>query len=423
MTVMPTNYIKMKPKKHDGNPFLVPLIIVGILFFLLGFSLGINGLLIPFLKKAFSLSNTESYLVLTAAYSAFVVFSYPSGALIQRTGYRRGIVLSFILFAVGLYLFVPSADMESFPLFLLATFICGTGNTIMQAAINPYITILGPIESAAKRLCIMTVFNRSGWVIAPIFLSIFIDITQVNVQLGDLFLPFYILVGIFILLGIFTWFAPLPEVNAVGEEEKDDSAESAKVRAFVASKKSVFGFPHLMLGVVALFFDAGIGALAYISPVDFAQTLGLSNPERYMIYPVVATATGAILGILLIPRYMSQLTGLRIGAVSALFFSLLLPVLPAHTAIYIFPPLCLSLSLNWNVVWPLAISHLGKYTKIGSSILVSSIVGGAVLPLIFGYLKDVTGNHQQAYWLFFPSILFIAYYAFKGYRAGKDKFE
>ena len=407
--------------KREQNPFLIPLAIVGTLFFLLGFSLGINGLLIPFLKKAFSLSHAESYLVLTATFSAFVVFGYPAGVLIQRMGYRRGIVLSFIFFALGLYLFVPSARLESFPLFLLASFICGTGNTLLQAAINPYITILGPVESAAKRMCIMTICNRSGWAVAPVFLAIFIDITQMSVQLSDLFLPFYIIAGIFILLGIFTWFAPLPEINAVGEDEKDVSAESAQVREFVASKKSVFRFPHLLLGVIALFFYVGIDTLVLVTPVDFAETIGLHNPEHYTLYSVVAISTGCILGILLIPRYMSQLTGLRIGTIAGLVFSMLIPLLPAKIAIYVVPMIGFSTCLVWGAVWPLAISNLGKYTKIGSSILVSAIVGGAVLPLIFGYLKDLTGNMQQAYWLFFPSILFIVFYAFTGYRLGIKK--
>jgi len=404
--------------KHNRNRFLIPLAIVGLLFFMLGFALGINGLLIPFLKKAFSLSHAESYLVLTATFSAFVVFGYPSGLLIQKIGYRRGIVLSFILFAIGLYLFVPSAGLESFPLFLLASFISGTGNTLLQAAINPYITILGPIESAAKRMCIMTIFNRSGWAVAPIFLAIFINITQITVQLNDLFLPFYIIVGIFVLLGIFTWFAPLPEIKAVGEDDKDASAESTKIREFAESKKSVFQFPHLLLGVVALFFYVGIDIMVLVTPVDWAETIGLHNPERYTLYSVVAISTGCVLGILLIPRYMSQLTGLRIGSIIALIFSIFIPLLSGKIAIYIVPVIGFSTCLVWGAVWPLAISNLGKYTKIGSSILVSSCIGGAVLPLIFGFLKDVTGNIQQAYWLFFPSILLIVFYAFVGYRVG-----
>jgi fucose permease len=308
--------------------------------------------------------------------------------------------------------------LESFPLFLLASFICGTGNTLLQAAINPYITILGPIESAAKRMCIMTICNRAGWAVAPIFLALFIDVAQMNVQLNDLFLPFYIITGIFILLGIFTWFTPLPEVKAVGEDEKDAAVESTKVREFVASKKSVFGFPHLLLGVVALFFYVGIDTLVLVTPVDFAETIGLSNPERYTLFSVAAISAGCILGILLIPRYMSQLTGLRTGSVIALFFSVFIPLLPAEIAIFVVPVIGFSTCLVWGAVWPLAISNLGKYTKIGSSVLVSAIVGGAILPLVFGYLKDVTGNIQQAYWLFFPSILFILFYAFWGYKTG-----
>ena len=403
-------------QKH--YPFLIPLAIVGVLFFSLGFSLGINGLLIPFLKKAFSLSHAESYLVLTATFSAFVIFGYPAGLLIQKTGYRRGIVLSFALFAVGLYLFVPSAGSESIFLFLLASFICGTGNTLLQAVINPYITILGPIESAAKRMCIMTICNRSGWAVAPIFLAIFIDITQINVQLNDLFLPFYIISGTFVLLGVFTWFAPLPEIKAAGEDEKDASEESARVREFVASKKSVFQFQHLLLGVVTLFFYVGIDTLVLVTPVDFAETIGLHNPERYTLYSVIAISAGCLLGILLVPRYMSQLTGLRIGSAAGLFFSICIPLLPAKIAIYMVPVIGFSTCLVWGAVWPLAISNLGKFTKIGSSILVSAIVGGAILPLVFGYLKDLTGNIQQAFWLFFPSILFIVFYAFIGYRLG-----
>jgi fucose permease len=400
------------------NPFLIPLVIVGVLFFMLGFSLGINGLLIPFLKKAFSLSSAESYLVLTATFSAFVVFGYPSGLLIQRIGYRRGIVVSFILFAVGLYLFVPSANFESFPLFLLASFISGTGNTLLQAAINPYITILGPIESAAKRMCLMTICNRSGWAVAPIFLAIFLDITQINVQLTDLILPFYIVVGIFVLLGAFTWFAPLPEIKAAGEDEMDNSEESASIKAFVNMKKSIWQFPHLLLGVVTLFFYVGIDTLALVSPVDFAQLLGLSHPERFTLNSVIGISAGCVLGVILVPRYMSQLMGLRIGSLAGLLISVLIPLLPATMAIYLIPLIGFSTCLVWGAVWPLAISYLGKYTKAGSSLLVTAIVGGAVLPLIFGYLKDLLGNIQQAYWLFFPSILFIVFYAFKGYRIG-----
>jgi glucose/galactose transporter len=403
------------------NNYIVPLSIVGLLFFLLGFALGINGLLIPFLQKAFSLTNAQAYLVLTATYGAFVIFGYPSGLIIQKTGYRKGIVLSFVLFAIGLYLFVPSAKTESFAVFLLASFLSGMANTLLQAAVNPYITILGPIESAAQRMCIMTICNRGGWAIAPIFLAAFINIAGVSVELSEVYLPFYIIAAVFVVLGIFTAFAPLPEISAAGEDDNTQTEESEAVRRFVETKRSVWQFPHLLLGAVALFFYVGVDTLALVSPVDFAQSIGLEHPERYTSYTVAAISIGCILGIILVPKYLSQINGLRIGSILGIILSLLIVVTPPQVAIYLVSATSFSTALVWGAVWPLAISYLGKYTKRGSALLVSSSVGGAVLPLVFGGLKDCFGNIQQSYWLFVPSILFIAYYAFKGYKAGLGK--
>jgi fucose permease len=405
----------MKAQKKN---FLILIAIVGVLFFTFGFALGINGMMIPFLKKAFSLNNTQSYMVLTATFSAFVVFGYPCGLLIRKVGYRKSIVLSFALFAIGICLFVPSAKWANFTLFLVASFLCGTANTLLQAAVNPYITILGPIESAARRMCVMTICNRAGWAVAPLFLALFIDITLPQVQLSSLYLPFYIITGIFTVLGIFTLFAPLSEIQAIGEDEESDTEESEEVLRFVETKRSVFGFPHLLLGVLALFFFVGVDTLALVSPVDFAESLGLPHPERYTIYTVIAISAGCILGVILVPKYMSQINGLRIGSVLGVFLSVLIVFVPPKIAIYLVSLVSFSLALVWGAVWLLAISYLGKYTKIGSSILVSAIVGGAILPLLFGGLKDFFGNIQQAYWLFLPSILFIVFYAFKGHRIG-----
>jgi len=384
----------------------------------LGFALGINGLLIPFLQKAFSLTNAQSYLVLTATYGAFVVFGYPSGLIIKRVGYRQGIVISFILFAVGLYLFVPSARFESFGLFLVASFLSGMANTLLQAAINPYITILGPIEAAAQRMCIMTICNRAGWAVSPVFLALFINIAGIDVQLSSLFTPFYIIVAVFVALGIFTAFAPLPEISAAGEDEASQTTEAEEVRRFVETKTSVWQFPHLLLGIVALFFYVGIDTLALVSPVDFANSIGLPHPERYTSITVGAISIGCVLGIVLVPRYISQLKGLQIGSLLALAVSFLIALTPPLVAVYLVSLMSFSLCLVWGAVWPLAIANLGKFTKTGSALLVSSCVGGAILPLIFGWFKDLFGDIQQAYWLFVPCVLFIVYYAFRGYRVG-----
>lgn len=403
--------------RQISSNYTVPLIFVGMLFLLLGFSLGINGLLIPYLQKALSLSNANSYLVLTATFSAFVLLGYPSGLLIKRLGYQKGIVISFVVFAIGLSLFVPSAKYGSLPLFLLASFISGAANTLLQAAVNPYITILGPVDSAARRMSMMVICNRAGWAVAPIFLALFLDLTQIDIQLSDMYLPFYIIVGIFVLLGIVTTYAPLPEIKAEGEDsDMGNFAETGN-----SSKKYIWQFPHLLLGTVTLFFYVGVDTLALVSPVDFANTIGMDNPERYTMHTVVATAIGCILGIVLIPKYISQLTALRIGTVAGLVISVFIVFAPPSIAVYLVSLVSFAISLVWGAVWPLAMANLGRFTKTGASILVSAIVGGAILPLCFGWLKDILNDVQQAYWLFIPALSFMVFYAFAGYRIGFSK--
>lgn len=405
-----------KPKLSSG--YFLPLVFVSVMFFCIGFSLGINGLLIPYLKKAFSLSSADSYLVIAAAFSAFVVFGYPAGLLIQKVGYKRGMSLSFVIFSIGLALFIPSARLESFPLFLLASFVSGAGNTLLQAAVNPYVTICGPMESAARRISIMTIINRSGWAIAPIFLAMFLDISQVTVSLQDMLMPFYIIVGVFMMLGVLAWFAPLPEIKAKGEENGQETEESADLIAFVASKKSILQFPHLLLGVLTLFFYVGLDTLIFVTPVDFASTLGLANPQVYTMHTVYAISVGCILGILLIPKIISQTTALKVCAILGCVTSLLIVLMPPQISLHLVSLLGFSSSMVWPAVWPLAISYLGKYTKVGSSLLVIAVVGGAIIPLLFGWLKDLTSNIQQAYWILLPSFLIITFYAFKGHKIG-----
>jgi MFS transporter, FHS family, L-fucose permease len=398
--------------------YMIPLIFVGMFFLLLGFSLGINGLLIPYLKKALSLSNADSYLVLTASFSAFVVLGYPSGLVIKRVGYKKSIIISFAVFALGLYLFIPSAKQESLILFLVSSFVCGSANTLLQTAINPYITILGPIDSAAKRLNIMVICNRAGWALAPIFLALFLDLSQTNIKLSDMYLPFYMIVGVFVLLGFATFFAPLPEIKAEGEDDENESDKTDNQGIITASKKNIWQFPHLLLGVVTLFFFVGVDTITLVSPVDFAYTLGMDHPEQYTMHTVIATSLGCILGIIFIPRYISQLLALQIGALSGLVIAILIVLLPPGIAIHLVSLIGFSISIVWGAVWPLAISHLGRFTKTGASFLVMAIVGGAILPLCFGWFKDALGDIQQAYWIFVPALLFIVFYALKGYQIG-----
>ena len=202
---------------------VIPLMIIGAIFFVIGFGIGISGFLVPALRSVFNLTTGQSYLVTTAIFSAFVIFGRPAGWVIKKIGYRRSMVLSFLTMALGMWMFVPSSNWVSFPLFLIALFVGGIGNTLLQASVNPYITILGPEDTAAVRISLMGILNKLAWWVAPVFLGLFIDLT--NVQVNDIVLPFYIVTGIMILLGIFIYYAPLPEVKAPGEDEEERDPE------------------------------------------------------------------------------------------------------------------------------------------------------------------------------------------------------
>ena len=392
---------------------LFPLVIVGTMFFAIGFALGINSYLIPLLNKALQISSGQSYLVITATFSAFLIFGYPASLLIGKIGYKRTMALSFLMFAFGFYLYIPSAKLGSLPLFLFASFISGMGNAFLQASVNPYITILGPIESAAKRMSIMGIANKLAWPISPLFLSLVISKSVKDVQLTDINLPFYIIIGVFILLGILAFLSPLPEVKAAGEE-----GGIAEDCPYAANKKSIWEFPHLILGGVTLFLYVGVETVSLGTLVDYATSINLPNPDLYAWIAPIGMVIGYICGVIFIPKYLSQAKALLICAIIAIIGSLMVVMVTESVSIWFISLMALGCSLMWPALWPLAIADLGRFTKAGSSLLVIAIVGGAVIPTIYGFLKDAFGA-QNAYWIALPCFLFILYYAISGHKIRK----
>nr|MBD3621035.1 glucose/galactose MFS transporter [Sunxiuqinia sp.] len=385
------------------------------MFFAIGLALGINSYLVPLLNKALQISSGQSYLVIAATFSAFLIFSYPASMVIKRIGYKNTMALSFLMFALGFYLFIPSAELESLPLFLLASFISGMGNAFLQASVNPYITILGPMESAAKRMSIMGIANKLAWPISPVFLALVINKSVDDVRLTDINLPFYIIIGIFILLGVLAYFSGLPEVKAAGEDS--DNVEDAP---YAANKTSIFQFPHLILGSITLFLYVGAETISLGTLVDYAVSLNLPNADLYAWIAPIGMTLGYICGVILIPKYLSQSKALLISALVALAGSLLVVFTPAVISIWFVFLMALGCSLMWPALWPLAMADLGKFTKAGSSLLVTAIVGGAVIPTIYGFLKDAIGA-QNAYWVAVPCFLFILYYALSGHKIRTSK--
>jgi fucose permease len=237
--------------KKNGNTLVVPLLIIGILFFVIGFGVGISGFLTPFLKDALQLSTSQSYFVTVAIFSAFVIFGSLAGWVIKKIGYKKSIIVSLLIMAVGMALFVPSANMASFPVFLLALFVGGIGNTLLQAAVNPYVTIIAPYESAAMRLSLMGIMNKLAWWLGPVFLGLFLDLK--NVVLSEVSLPFYIVTAILVVLSAFLYYAPLLEVKAAGEDESviDEANSYSKDKKDCVSNASFitwsFGLVFFML--------------------------------------------------------------------------------------------------------------------------------------------------------------------------------
>ena len=405
---------------NTSNNYVIPLAIIGILFFVIGFGVGISGILIPFLQNAFSLTTSQSYLVTAAIFSAFVIFGAPSGLLVKKVGYKRTMLIAFFVMAAGMVLFVPSAHYKSFPFFLIALFVGGVGNTILQAAVNPYVTIIGPPQSAAMRICLMGIMNKAAWWIGPLFLGMFLDIH--NAKLDDVTLPFYLVAFILVALGIFIYFAPLPEVKASGEDEENDNS----VESITGNKTSILQFPHLLLGVLALFVYVGVETLPMASMLDFARSVyPQSDLTGYAKFVPIGLVIGYITGILTIPKILSQTLALKLVTILGLIFSIMLITLPGSIGIYSLGLIGFANSLIWPSIWPLAMADLGKFTKTGASLLVTGIVGGGVIPLVFGVLADSfrctntlssTQNFQYAYWIFIPCYLYLIYYAFAGHK-------
>jgi glucose/galactose transporter WARNING len=408
--------------------------IIGVLFFIFGFVTWLNSTLIPFLKLACELeSDTQAFFVTFAFYMAYFFLSIPSSYILSRTGFKRGMALGLGIMALGSLIFIPAANTRSFGLFLGGLFVQGTGLSILQTASNPYISILGPIESAAKRISIMGVCNKIAGMLAPIVLGVLVlkdaegtknqldavaDLVHRNQILDELaskiIMPYVVMAVILVLLAVMIWRSALPEIE---QEEEESTAKT--------DKTSVFQFPHLVLGMLCLFLYVGVEVMAGDAIGTYGQTIGLSldTTKYFTTFTLFAMLVGYLVGILAIPKYISQQKALAVSAVLGAVFSLGAFMSSGYTAIVFIALLGLANALMWPAIFPLAIDGLGRFTKIGSALLVMGIAGGAALPLIYTLLKDhhVFSNQLSFLVVMLPSYIYILYYAVKGYSVGKEK--
>lgn len=394
------------------NNYLFPLAIIGLFFFSIGFALGINSYLMPVLKNAMHISGAASSLLLAATFIPFLLFGIPATHCIRLIGYKRTMALSFAIFAVAFALFILAAKQNSLTWFLIASFVSGAANAVLQASVNPYVTILGPLDSAARRISCMGISNKLAWPVTTLFITLVIGKGIGDTQLSDLYLPFTIIIAIFLLLGVIALLAPLPDVKAAGEDESDTTTSS---NSYAEGKTSILQFPHLLLGCLALFLYVGVETISLATATGYAQSLGLEG-DNYGFIPSVGMIVGYVCGVIFIPRYLSQAAAMRICAIIALVGSIAVAVVPNP----VFSVCCIFLmalgcSLMWPALWPLAMADLGKFTKAGSSLLTMAIAGGAVMPWVQGLVQDAF-SYQTSYWVSVPCFLFILYYGLAGYK-------
>lgn len=417
--------------------------IIGILFFVFGFVSWINAILIPYFKIAFTLSNFDSYLVAFAFYISYLVMSVPSSYLLKAVGFKKGMMFGFFIMAVGAYTFIPAAMGRTYGLFLLGLFTLGTGLAVLQTAANPYVTILGPKDKAVQRISIMGIFNKGAGILAPIiFAAVVLRVgdtelfnqldsmaeLEKNAVLDELIrrviIPYAFVGTVLVGLGILVRFSPLPEIDT--EHESEELAEAN------SGKKSIMQFPHLILGAIAIFLHVGTQVIAIDTVIGYANSfgIGLMEAKVFPSFTLTFTIIGYLIGISLIPKVISQVNILRICTLLGTIFTLLIIFtsgdvtlfgLTSDVSIWFVVLLGLANSLVWAGIWPLALDGLGRFTKLGASIMIMGLCGNAIMPLIYGALAD-SYNVRMAYWVLFPCYLYLVFYSVYGHKVRKWAF-
>jgi FHS family L-fucose permease-like MFS transporter len=432
------------PRSADtAQSVVVGMLFLGLLFFILGFATWLNGSLVPFLKIVCNLNNFEALLVTSAFYIAYTVMALPSAAVLNRIGYKNGMTLGLGLMGAGALLFVPAAQSRYYALFLAAQFTLASGMTLMQTAINPYIVRLGAPESAAMRISIMGLFNKGAGVVVPlVFTSLMLaDIGRFSenelaalapaardaaraVLAQRLVFPYVCMAGLLFAIMVFIHFSRLRDIAP--DADAHDGAAGPE-------RGGVLRFPQLVLGVLALFAYVGVEVIAGDTIGLYGHELGVANFGVLTSYTMVCMVIGYLVGVVAIPRWLSQQGALLLSALLGLLLTVGVATASRHgsglsqallgwSGVPLVPDsvMCLALlglanAMVWPAIWPLALHGLGRYTAQASALLIMAICGGAILPLLYGHLSDLAGP-QAGYWTMLPCYAMIFWYAAWGHR-------
>ncbi len=437
------------------SSYVTSIIIIGALFFIFGFVTWLNATLIPFLKIACELTDFQAYFVTFAFYISYFFLAVPSSWILHKTGFKNGMALGLFVMAIGSLIFIPAGQARSFGLFLTGLFVQGAGLSLLQTASNPFVTILGPIESAAKRISIMGICNKTAGILSPLILGFVVlegaddivakvatmtDLNEkaaiLNEMAGRVIVPYIIMAIVLVVLAFLVKKSPLQNIDTDNDDQH--------VNEGVSPKKYVLQYPFFALGLITLFLYTGCEVIAADTVINYAKSAGypLNTAKFFASLTMFAVVVGYILGIILIPRTLSQSKALGISAILGVVLGLSAFLIQGTISVYLIAFLGFANAIMWPAIWPLALDGVGKFTKIASALLVMCIAGCALLPLLYGKLADLLGplavenfeqlsaevqrqvvydGRHQSYLMVIPCYLFIMYYAFWGHKIGRPK--
>lgn len=427
--------------KQNNRQFFLSMFMLGSLFFIFGLVSWVNSILVPYFKVACELeTDVQSYLVTFAFYIAYLVMTIPASFLLNKVGFKRGVELGLWLLGIGALLFWPAAMTRSYSMFLGALFTMGTALAILQTAANPFVTIIGPRESAARRISIMGICNKFAGIISPLIFAAAVIRPQdkitmelidkgllvgpekeqaLDLMIQGVILPYVILAIVLIVFGFIFYKSSIPDIDP----NKDNKSESEGLQ----DRKSILSYPYLVLGVLALFAHTGSQQISVATIIDYAGSMGIDTLDAKVFpsYTLACIMIGYLAGIVCIPKYLSQQKALVVCTVTGLVLSACVLLtqniwvhlfgMNARLSIWFLVLLGIPNSLIYAGIWPLAIKNLGKWTNLGSSILVMALSGSAFMTLAYGALADKF-DLDKAYWLLIPCFVYMIFYSLWGYK-------
>jgi MFS transporter, FHS family, L-fucose permease len=409
---------------------LGPMLVIGLLFFIFGFVTWLNGPLITFVKLAFQVEDVYAFLVPFAFYLSYLVFSLPASVVLRRTGMKKGMALGLFVMALGALAFGQFATMRVFSGALVGLFVIGAGLSLLQTASNPYISILGPIESAAQRIAIMGICNKFAGILAPIVIGslVLAGIGDIDAQVqaaatpqareallaafaAKIHAPYLGMAVLLAVLAVWILRSSLPEIRP---------ASANREQAARAADTSILKFPHLWLGVLCLFLYVGVEVMAgdAIGTYGAGFDLPLDQTKFFTAFTLGGMLLGYVVGLLVIPRFISQQRYLAVSAVLGVLFSVCAYATHGYLSVAFVAALGFANAMMWPAIFPLAINRLGRHTEAGSALLIMGIAGGAVVPQLFAHLKEHFDFQLVFAALMVPCYLYILFYGLRGHRVG-----